>query len=114
MSIMRVGRLADLLAFYVDSDARIQQPKLVLNVHHGIKPRHEAKQTHQALVQAAKQLTQEALKTPLPKAAEQAIATGKPWLGMVKAATFQLIRDDWPTGKGYELHFLIRPAGQAP
>jgi hypothetical protein len=104
------------LAYYVDGDAeRVHQMKLVLNVyHHNVKPRHGLVQAHQPLGQAAKRLTQEALKTPLPQAAEQAIAAGKPWLGMVKAATFQLIRDDWPTGKGYELHFLIRPAGQAP
>jgi hypothetical protein len=31
---------------------------------------------------------------------EQAIAAGKPWQGTVKAATLELARDDWPTGKG--------------
>ena len=51
----------------------------------------------------------QAFKTPLPKAAEQAIVAGKPWQGVVKAATLELTRDDWPTGKGYELHFLVRP-----
>jgi hypothetical protein len=103
------------LAYYVDGDAEhVHQMKLVLNVYHGVKQRHEAKQAHQALVQAAKRLTQETLHTPLPKAAEQAIAAGKPWRGMVKAATLDLTRDDWPTGKGYELGFLIRPAGQTP
>jgi hypothetical protein len=65
-------------------------------------------------VQAAKQFAQEALHTPLPKAAEQAITAGKPWRGTVKAATLDLTRDDWPTGKRYELGFLIRPAGQTP
>lgn len=104
------------LAYYVDGDAeRIHQMKLVLNVyHHNVKPRHGAMQAHQPLGQAAKRLTQEALKTPLPKMAEQAIAAGKPWQGAVKAATLELIRDDWPTGKGYELHFLVRPAERAP
>ena len=104
------------LAYYVDGEAeRIHQMKLVLNVyHHNVKPHHGAMQAHQPLGQAAKQLTQEALKTPLPKAAEQAIAAGKPWQGTVKAATLELIRDDWPTGKGYELHFLVRPAGRTP
>jgi hypothetical protein len=95
------------LANYVDGDAeRIHQMKLVLNGYHNVKPRHEA---HQALVRAANRLTQEALHTPLPKAAEQAIATGKPWQGTVKTATLELVRDDWPTGKGYTLDFLVRP-----
>jgi hypothetical protein len=103
------------LAYYVDGDAEhVHQMKLVLNVYHGVKQRHEAKQAHQVLVQAAKRLTQETLHTPLPKAAEQAIAAGKPWRGTVKAATLDLTRDDWPTGKRYELGFLIRPAGQTP
>ena len=99
------------LAYYVDGDTeRIHQMKLVLNIYHyNVKPRQEAKQAHQPLGQAVKRLTQEALKTPLPKAAEQAIAAGKPWQGTVKAATLELTRDDWPTGKGYELHFLVRP-----
>jgi hypothetical protein len=99
------------LAYYVDGNTdRIDQMKLVLNVNQ----RHEAKRAHQELVRAAKVIAQEALKLPLPKAAEQTIAAGKPWQGAVKAATFELTRDDWPTGKGYTLDFLIRPAGQTP
>ncbi len=99
------------LAYYVDGNTDcINQMKLVLNVHQ----RHEAKRVHQALVRAANVLTQQALNTPLPKVAEQAIAAGKPWRSMVKAATLELTRDDRPTGKGYEPDFLIRPAGQMP
>lgn len=104
------------LAYYVDGDAeRIHQMKLVLNVyHHNVKLRHEAEQAHQPLVQAAKRLTQEALHAPLSKAAERAIMAGKPWRGTVKAVTLELTREDWPTGKGYDLKFLVRPAGQIP
>jgi hypothetical protein len=95
------------LAYYVDGDAeRSHQMKLVLNVNQ----RHEAKPAHQALMRAAKALTQQALNTPLPKTAEQAITVGKPWRDTVKAATLELTRDNWPTGKGYELHFLVRPS----
>jgi len=95
------------LAYYVDGDTeRIHEMKLVLNVYYqNVKPRHEAKQAHQPLAQAAKRLTQEALKTPLPKAAEQAIAAGKPWGGALKTATLELTREDWPSGKGYDLKF---------
>ena len=52
------------LAYYVDGDAEhIHQMKLVLNVyHHNVKPRYGAMQAHQPLGQAAKRLTQEALK----------------------------------------------------
>jgi hypothetical protein len=101
----------DNLAYYVDGDAeRIHQMKLVLNAyHHNVQPRHDAKPAHQPLAQAAKRLTQEALRTPLPKAAEQAIAAGKTWRGTVKAVTLELARDDWPTRKGYTLNFVVRP-----
>jgi hypothetical protein len=94
------------LAYYVDGDAeRAHEMLLKLNVNQ----RQEAKQAHQALVRAAKALTQQALNTPLPKAAEQAITAGKPWRGTVTAATLELTREDWPTGKGYDLKFLVRP-----
>ena len=99
--------LKNALSYHIDGDAeRIHKMLLYLNVNQ----RHEAKQAHQVLAQAAKRHTQEALHTPLPKAAEQAIAAGKPWRGTVKAATLELVRDDWPTGKGYTLNFIVRPS----
>jgi hypothetical protein len=94
------------LSYHVDGDAeRIHKMLLHLNVNQ----RHEAKQAHQARAQAAKRLTQAVLNTPLPKAAEQAIAAGTPWQGTAKAATLALVRDDWPTGKGYTLDFSVHP-----
>jgi hypothetical protein len=98
------------LAYHVDGDTeRIHKMQLVLNVYHNVKPGHEATQAHQALLQAAKRLIQGALRMPLLKAAEQAIAAGYPWRGTTKTAALELTRDEWPTGKGYELHFLVRP-----
>jgi hypothetical protein len=99
------------LAYYVDGDAeRAHDLLLKLNVNQ----RQEAKQAQQTLVRAAKALTQQALNAPLPKAAEQAIAAGKPWQGTLQGATVALAREDWPTGKGYDLKFRVRPAGQTP
>jgi hypothetical protein len=99
------------LAYYVDGDAKCPHDLLLkLNVNQ----RQEAKEAQQALVRAAKALTQQALNTSLPKAAEQAIAAGKPWQGTLKGATVALPREDWPTGKGYDLKFRVRPAGQTP
>jgi hypothetical protein len=96
------------LAYYVNGDAeRAHDLLLKLNVN-------QRQEAQQALLRAAKALTQQALNTSLPKAAEQAITAGKPWRGTVKAATVDLTREDWPTGKGYDLKFLIRPAGQTP
>jgi hypothetical protein len=96
------------LAYYVDGDAeRAHDLLLKLNVNQ----RQEAKQAQQTLVRAAKALTQQVLNAPLPKAAEQAIAAGKPWQGTLKGATVALAREDWPTGKGYDLKFRVRPAG---
>jgi hypothetical protein len=95
------------LAYYVDGDAeRAHEMLLKLNVNQ----RHEAKQAQQALLRAAKVLSQQAPNISLPKAAEQAIMAGKPWRGTVKASTLELTREDWPTGKGYDLKFLVRPS----
>jgi hypothetical protein len=99
------------LAYYVDGDAeRAHDLRLKLNVNQ----RQEAKQAQQALGRAAKALTQQALNAALPKAAEQAITAGNPWQGTLKGATVALTREEWPTGKGYDLKFRIRPGGQAP
>ena len=99
--------LKNSLGYYVEGDAeRIHRLWLMLNVNQ----RQEAQHAHQALLRAAQQLTQQALNTPLPKAAEQAIAAGKPWKARMKAATLELAREDWPTGKGYDLKFLVRPS----
>jgi hypothetical protein len=110
-TIAEIYGLKNNLSYYVDGDAeRIHQMLLKLNVNQ----RHEATQAHQALLRAAKVLIQEALNMPLPKAAEQAITAGKPWRGTAKAVQLELARDNWPTGKGYDLKFLVRPAGQTP
>jgi hypothetical protein len=51
---------------------RIHQTLLKFNVNQG----HEVQQ---AILRAAKVLTQQAINTLLPKAAEQAITVGGPW-----------------------------------
>jgi hypothetical protein len=97
------------LAYDAGGDAeRIHEMMLMLHIHQ----QHEAKQAHQELLRAAKVLIQQALNTPLPKAAERAILAGTPWQGTVKEATIVLTRDNWLTSKGYNLTFLVRPTGQ--
>ena len=98
------------LAYYVSGDAeQMREMRLVLNVNQ----RHEAKQAHQELLRAAQVLTQQALNTPLPRAVGRAVVAGKPWQGAIKDASIEITRFNGPTGEGYDLKFLVRPAGQA-
>lgn len=83
---------------------------MLLNLN--VNQRHEATQAHQELLHAAKVLTPQALKMPLPNAAEREILAATPWQSTVKNTTSALTSYNWSTGKGYDLKFLVRPMGQ--
>lgn len=97
--------LANNLAYYVDGDAQTAtQLKLVLNVNQA----QQSKEAHAALLSSSQDLTQKSLGFALPKDVSSAILSGKAGKWTVSKAELELKRDDFPTGKGYELHFLIK------
>jgi hypothetical protein len=99
------------LAYHVSGErVRVQDMKLVLNIHQ----RHEAKQAHATFLRAAQMLTEQALRTPLPKAGERAMLAGQSWKGQASGATLTLTRTNWPTGKGYDLIYVVHPKGEVP
>lgn len=83
---------------------------MLLNLN--VNQRHEATRAHQELLHAAKVLTPQALKMPLPNAAEREILAATPWQSTVKNTTSVLTHDNWSTGKECDLKFLVRPMGQ--
>ncbi|WP_420125272.1 hypothetical protein [Longimicrobium sp.] len=96
--------LANNLAYYVNGDAtRARELKLVLNMNQV----DDATKAHNALAEHASKLTQNALGQPLPTAAVDAIRKGVAGEWSMAGATLRVVRDDWPTGRGYELHFTI-------
>ncbi len=97
--------IANNIAYYVEGDQKTaNQLKLVLNVYVSEK----SKQDHTELLNYSQQLTQKSLSAPLPKDVSSAITSGKAGKWTIGKADVELKRENFPTGKGYGLHFLIK------
>jgi hypothetical protein len=83
---------------------------MLLNLN--VSQLYEATQAHQELSHAAKVLTPQALKMPLPNAMDREILAATPWQSKVKNTTSALTSYKWSTGKRYDLKSLVRPMGQ--
>lgn len=96
--------LANNLAFYAEGNSTaVNLVKLVLNVNN----RNSAKTAHQELLKAAEVLSITATGEKLPKALKDAITDGKKAIAKVGPSSVEIIRFDWPTGKGYEIKVSI-------
>ncbi len=97
--------LANDLAFYVDGNrSTVTQVKLVLNVNN----RAAAKPAHSELLKAAEVLSTKTTGQQLPQALREAIQGGRKGSAKVGISTVEVTRDDWPTGRGYEVHVTIK------
>jgi hypothetical protein len=96
--------LTNNLAYYVDGSAgKAEKLKLILNVNN----RAEASSSQRELFKAAKTLCLKATGKELPQLVAQAISAGKKAASKVGSSSLEVIRIDWPTGKGFELKFII-------
>lgn len=97
------------LAYYVDGKkTTVSTVKLVLNVNH----RATAAAAHTTLSKVAQSLSLRATGERLPAALESAIRNGSRASAKVGAAVVEVVRVDWPTGKGYEIKVtLVDSAG---
>jgi hypothetical protein len=97
--------LANNLAYYVDGNASAAtQVKLVLNVNN----RSAAKPAHAELLKAAEALSIKSTGQQLTQPIRDAIQQGKNASGKLGKSALEVMRDDWPTGKGYEIHVIIK------
>ena len=97
--------LANNIAYYVEGNSQnAAELKLVLNVNAA----QESKDAHATLLNYSEELTKKALGTPLPKDVRNAISSGKAGQWTIEKSKVELMRDVWPTGRGYELHYIIR------
>ncbi|OPA86300.1 hypothetical protein BFW87_26540 [Pseudomonas fluorescens] len=97
--------LANNLAYYaLGSGSTVDQVKLVLNFNQPKTPGPSV----QALGKAAEKLTQKALGAALPASIKKAIALGQPQVAAVGTGSVEVLREEWPTGKGYEVHVIMR------
>jgi len=93
------------LAFYVDGESGIaNQLKLVLNVNIVST----AETAHETLALAGHLLSKRALGLELPSETVTALLVGRSGKWKVGQGRIEVIREDWSTGKGYEVKFLIK------
>jgi hypothetical protein len=55
----------------------------------------------------ADELTERALDTTLPEDIKEALLEGQSGDWLLAGGRVQVKRDEWPTGRGYEIHFII-------
>lgn len=96
---------ANNLAFYATGVGQyVMEMKLVLNYHQPSQPGAATK----ALLSASNKLAQRALGARLPESVEALIRQGKHGSSKVGKGVVEIVRDDWPTGKGYEVQVIMR------
>jgi hypothetical protein len=92
------------LAYYVTGEANLADAvKLVLNYN---QPTSAAPATDQ-LVAASKTLSLKATGGDLPPAIFTALAAGRSAVEISGAFQHEVKRKDWPTGRGYETHYIV-------
>ncbi len=92
------------LAFYAEGEkSSVKLVKLVLNVN---KTEH-AKTGHEALLHAAGILSEKATGQPLSKTLKAALSSGKSVTEKLGNSKITVIRDNWPTGLGYEVKIVF-------
>lgn len=97
--------MANNLAFYASgSDSTVDQVKLVLNFNQ-VK---SVGMSISALGKASEKLSLEALGAPLPNSIKKAIVLGQPLTAAAGTGTIEVVRDNWPTGKGYEVQVIMK------
>lgn len=97
--------LANNLAYYVTGEGRqVHQVKLVVNYN---QPKSGSAATS-ALIAASQKLALKALGAKLPDSISSLIKGGRPGTQNVGSGEVEVSRDDWPTGKGYEVHVTMR------
>jgi hypothetical protein len=92
------------LAFYVlGNKSSVKKAYLVLNVNN----QQDAKFGHQKLLESSEVLYSKIIGVKLPNEFVNAIRSGIAFKSIVGNSNIEIKRDNWPTGKGYELHFII-------
>lgn len=92
------------IAYYAEGDAeKVTNLKLVLNVNF----KQEAKQAHTELANSSEILMERALNAHLPQQVKEAILAGKNGKEKIGNVNIIITRVDWPTGKGYELKYVV-------
>ena len=96
------------LAYYVTGNRELAtEVKLVLNINEPSKQAYAKDQLKQFSSVVAKAATG----AGIPPDMSSAITSGTPKLHESAGYRQELKRDNWPTGKGYELHYIVTKRG---
>ena len=107
MYIERTGgvELDNNLAYYVIGTAsKAEQLKLVLNMNQPEKSKH----AHAALLKYAGQLLEKTLSQKIPVELKAAIISGQSKTALLNGHTLEVTKEEWNTGRGYNLTFIIK------
>lgn len=97
--------LANNLAYYATGKGgKVDQLKLVLNYN---QPKSAGFATA-SLISAAQKLSPKALGASLPPEVIQLIKAGRSGKAKVGTGEVEVLRDNWPTGRGYEVQVMMR------
>lgn len=97
--------LANNLAYYVKGEGRhVQQVELVVNYN---QPQIGSTATA-ALVSASQKLAPKALGAKLPDSVTSLIKAGRSGTQKLGSGEVEVLREDWPTGSGYEVQVMMR------
>jgi hypothetical protein len=97
--------LANNLAYYVDgSISSVSEVKLVININN----KSSAKSAHKALLDASHVLSKRLSGKDLPKSIISAIESGKASSHNIGKTVVDVVRFDWPTGRGYEVKVIFK------
>ena len=94
------------LAYYLTGDGagNISMMKVVLNVN----DRSREEEAKNALLHACRMLYQKAMRASLTEAVERTLLQGTSGEWPADSWTLSVTRDDWASGKGYELGFILQ------
>lgn len=97
--------LANNLAFYATGAGQsVKQVKLVMNANNPASASAAIKQ----LSQASANLSVKLLGAQLPDDIKIAISKGIPKNAVLGTGSVEVVKDAWPTGRGYELQVIIK------
>jgi hypothetical protein len=96
--------LSNHIAYYAEGDAeQVQILKLILSV---LEPQ-KAEEAHGVFMTYSNELALKALGEALAPKMKEAILAGRPEAYMVEELFVELKREAWPTGRGYDMKFII-------
>ncbi|WP_162897036.1 hypothetical protein [Chromobacterium rhizoryzae] len=97
--------LANNIAYYVEGNSNsVSMAKLVLNIN----DQPGSTVARKALASSSEILSKKITGLTLPASIKSAITSGKPEKAKAGMASIEVTRNNWPTGKRYEIHVIFQ------